>query len=217
MRLRAALVGLLLTASCRQDMHDQPREEPLKPSRFFRDGRSGRHPVEGTVARGQLRPPTPFFTGRRLGAPPVTSLVPAAATALSNKPDPSFSTDLVRGIPIPLTEDTLRRGQQRYAMFCLPCHGLTGMGDGIVVKRGFIAPPSYHSDRLRQAPAGHFFEVITNGYGAMFSYASRVGVEDRWAISAYLRALQYSQWSDLNDIPQAEQQRLNAAPQEAAP
>lgn len=214
---KAAFVTLLLTASCRQDMHDQPREEPLKPSRFFRDGKSGRHPVAGTVARGQYRPRTPLFTGRREGAPAVTSLVPPAAQALSNKPDADFSPDIVREIPIPLTEATLRRGQQRYAMYCLPCHGLSGAGDGIVVKRGFLAPPSYHSDRLREAPAGHFFEVITYGYGAMFSYASRIGVEDRWAISAYLRALQLSQWSDLKDIPEAERQRLHSMPQEAAP
>ena len=216
MRISAALFGVIFMFGCRQDMHDQPREEPLKPSRFFTDGSSARHPVMGTVARGQLRSRTPFFTGRNAGAAPVTSLVPAAAAALSSKAEPGFSNDIARDIPIPLSAELLRRGQQRYDIYCTPCHGLTGAGDGIVVKRGFLAPPTFHSDRLRQAPAGHFFEVITLGYGAMFSYASRVSVEDRWAIAAYLRALQWSQWRDLSEIPASEQQRLQSLPQEAA-
>ncbi len=158
------------------DMHDQPRYKPLAESRFFRDGRASRPVVEGTVARGQLHEDEHLYTGKVNGQP-------AAA------------------LPLELTRELLERGRERYDIFCSPCHGHAGYGDGMIVQRGLRPPPSFHIDRLRGSPPGYYFDVITNGFGTMYSYASRVAPEDRWAIIAYIRALQLSQNATPADVP----------------
>ena len=183
--LRWASVALCVVffAGCRLDMHVQPKYKPDEPSTFFADGRSDRPEIPGTVARGHLRTDQALYTGRVNGV-------------------------LVNTFPFPITQEVLERGRQRFNVYCTPCHDYTGSGNGMVVQRGFPSPPSYHIDRLRQAPVGHFFEVITDGYGAMFSYASRVSPRDRWAIVAYIRALQLSQYATLNDVPAQEREKL---------
>ena len=173
----AAILSLLLLAGCRQDMHDQPKFIPLRPSTFFADGRSARPFPEGTVARGHLNDDTAFFTGKG--------------------PDGK----LVNEFPIAVTREVIQRGQQRFNVYCTPCHSRLGDGNGMVVKRGFRHPPTYHSDRLRQMPNGHFFDVITNGFGAMPDYAAQITPADRWAIVSYIRALQLSQQASINDVP----------------
>ena len=181
MKALLPLVMLLLCA-CRQDMHDQPRYEPLERGAFFADQRASRPPVEGTVARGQLNLDEHLSTGRINGA-------------------------LATTFPMPVTKEALLRGQERYNIFCSPCHSRVGDGKGMIVQRGFREPQSFHIQRLREAPPGYFFDVITNGFGAMYSYASRVPVADRWAIAAYIRALQLSQNATLDDVP-VDQRRM---------
>jgi len=179
-RLRnISLLGLLvvlLLAGCRQDMHDQPRFKPLAMSDFYSDQRSARTPVEGTVARGQLHEDPYFYTGK-----------------IGNSPGDYM--------PFPVTEDVLARGRERFNIYCTPCHSRLGDGNGIIVQRGFRRPPSYHTERLRKAPLGYFFDVMTNGFGAMPDYASQIPPHDRWAIVAYIRALQLSQNATLADVP----------------
>jgi len=170
--LLVALAGL----GCRQDMHDQPKYKPFRQSEFFADGRAMRPFVAGTVARGTLREATPFNTGKS-------------------------GDEFVAEMPVAVTAELLARGRGEYQVFCSPCHGRTGMGDGMIVQRGFKRPISYHVDRLRQVPVGYFFDVITNGYGAMSDYAVQVPVEDRWAIAAYVRTLQLSQYAPASDVP----------------
>ena len=172
-----------LVTGCRQDMHDQPKYTPLRESTFFADSRSARPLVEGTVARGQLRDDDLLYTGKMNGQD---------ATVF----------------PAPVTAQTLARGRERFDIYCSPCHGRTGQGDGMVVLRGYRRPPTFHQDRLRDAPVGHFFDVITNGFGAMPDYASQVRVEDRWAIIAYVRALQLSEHATLGDVPPQERDRI---------
>ena len=165
--------------------------KPYRSSTFFRDGLSTRQPVEGTVARGFLRADTEFFTGKKSRSTTQASAAtasPAGAVATTN----AFADD-VEVLPIPVTQEVLERGRQRYEIFCAVCHGLTGNGDGMIVRRGFQRAASFNDDRLRQAPVGHFFDAITNGWGAMPSYAPQIPVQDRWAIVAYIRALQLSQ------------------------
>jgi Cytochrome C oxidase, cbb3-type, subunit III len=174
----------LLFAGCRMDMHEQPKYLPYEPTTFFDDGRSERPVVPGTVARGQLRLDELLYTGKENGV-------------VANK------------FPFPITREDLERGRQRYNIYCTPCHDYTGSGRGIVVQRGFPPPPSFHIDRLRQAPAGHFFDVMSNGYGSMYSYASRVEPEDRWRIAAYIRVLQLSEHATEQDVPQADRAKLN--------
>jgi mono/diheme cytochrome c family protein len=164
-------------------MHDQPKYIPLRESAFFADSRSARPLVEGTVARGQLRDDDLLYTGRVNGQD---------ATVF----------------PAPVTAATMARGRERFDVYCSPCHGRTGQGDGMVVLRGYRRPPSFHQDRLRSAPIGHFFDVITNGFGAMPDYASQVRTEDRWAIIAYVRALQLSEHATLADVPTADRDRI---------
>ena len=185
-RYKALIFLLLLLSACRQDMHDQAKYEPLEHSSFFGDQRAARLPVEGTIARGQLQEDTHYYEGK-----------------VSNQPVHTF--------PMELDEKFLQRGQQRYDIFCAPCHDQTGSGLGMVVKRGFKRPPSMHIDRLRDAPVGHYFDVITNGFGVMSSYAEQVPVEDRWAIIAYIRALQLSQNATLADVPEKEKKELEAS------
>ena len=159
--------------------------KPYRGSKFFTDGLSGRQPVPGTIPRGFLRTDTEYYTGKKSG-----SSVPSASPQISTENPFADDTDT---FPFPVTEDTVRRGRERYDIFCSVCHGMTGNGDGMVVRRGFRRAASFNDDRLRQAPVGHFFDAITNGWGAMPSYASQIPVQDRWAIVAYVRALQLSQ------------------------
>lgn len=181
--LGLVILSLLMVSGCRLDMHIDPRYDPFSPSTFFPDGRSERPLVPGTVARGHLRTDELLYTGRINGQP-------------------------ANEFPFPITKADLKRGQQRYDIYCTPCHDYTGSGEGMIVRRGFPAPPSYHTAKLMNAPAGHLFDVMTNGYGTMFSYADRVSVKDRWRIAAYIRALQLSQDATLNDVPASERLKL---------
>jgi len=182
-------------------MQDQPKMKPYRSSTFFRDGLSSRPPVEGTVPRGFLKLDTEFFTGKKAGrvnagtqgASPQTS---GPQTTASAGPAPQVAAaypDDVEVFPIQVTKETVRRGKERYEIFCSACHGLTGNGDGMIVRRGFRRAASFNDERLMQAPVGHFFDAITNGWGAMPSYAPQIPPQDRWAIIAYIRALQLSQ------------------------
>jgi hypothetical protein len=169
----------LLLVACRQDMHDQPRFKPLAKSDFYADLRSARPPVEGTIARGQLHEDTYLYTGM-IG-------------------DTSTPGDYM---PFRLTPEIMARGRERFNIYCAPCHSRLGDGNGIVPTRGFLRkPPSYHIDRLRKAPLGHFFDVMTHGFGIMPDYAAQISPKDRWAIAAYIRALQLSQNATSADIP----------------
>lgn len=171
--LLCAVVSILLFAGCslKQDMADQPKERPLWPSDFFTDGRSARPLVENTVARGALLDDE-MAIGKESNA-----------------------------FPLPLNMDLLERGETRYKIYCTPCHGLQGDGNGMVAMRGMKHPPSYHQDRLRQATNGYMYDVITNGFGAMMSYSAQIPPRDRWAIVAYVRALQLSRNAKLSDLP----------------
>lgn len=177
-------------------MQDQPKAIAYRENSFFKDGTASRPLVEGTVPRGYLRENREFYFGKKSGN---TAGGPANRSQDAGAPTANASTALfpddVDTFPVPITKADLDRGQQRYNIYCSVCHGLTGYGDGIVARRGFNkpSPASYHQDRLRQAPVGHFFDVMTNGWGAMPSYASQIPVEDRWRIIAYIRALQLSQ------------------------
>jgi mono/diheme cytochrome c family protein len=184
--LLALAVVSILAGGCRQDMHDTPRYDPYEASAFFPDGRASRPLVAGTVARGHLDEDEEFFRGRRNGA-------------------------LIDEMPVPVTAELLARGRQRFDIYCSPCHARTGLGNGIVVQRGFPHPPSLHEKRLREAPLGYFLDVMTNGFGRMASYRLQVEPADRWAIVAYIRALQLSQHAGLSDAPAAERSALEAA------
>jgi mono/diheme cytochrome c family protein len=165
----ALLTGALLVSSaCRNDMHTQPRYKVYAGTDFFSDGRSERPQIEDTVARGQLHLDEARYTGKVNGKD-------------------------IETIPIQITKEDVLRGQQRFNIYCSPCHGRAGNGQGMIVARGLRQPPSYYDERLLNAPVGHFFDVMSNGYGSMYSYASRVAVDDRWRIAAYIRALQLSQ------------------------
>ncbi|HET6978219.1 MAG TPA: cytochrome c [Pyrinomonadaceae bacterium] len=162
--------------------------KPYRGTSFFGDGLSSRQPIEGTIARGFLRTDTEYFTGKKVKAPGAPATPPQTAGTQTN----TYPDD-VDTFPFPVTEEIVNRGHKRYDIFCSACHGLTGNGDGMVVRRGFRRAASFNDDRLRQAPVGHFFDAITNGWGAMPSYASQIPVQDRWAIITYVRALQLSQ------------------------
>jgi mono/diheme cytochrome c family protein len=183
--IAAGIALALLLAGCQQDMAQQPRVKPLAASDFFADGRGARPPVAGTVARGQLREDEHLYTGKVGG-------------------------QLATTFPFPVTRAVLERGRERYNIFCTPCHGALGDSTGMIVRRGLKPPPSFHIERLQQSPPGHFFDVMTNGLGAMQDYAAQVSVEDRWAIAAYIRALQLSQNATLADVPAAMRQELEA-------
>src|ERR1700683_3312577 len=177
----AALLAVL--GGCRLDMHLQPRYNPEGPSTFFSDGRSARDPVPGTVARSPLRIDDHMYAGQ-----------------VDGKDAQDF--------PFPIKAADMVRGQQRYNIYCSPCHDYLGTGNGMIVQRGFPQPPSFQIDRLRQAAPGHFFAVMTNGYGAMYSYASRITPEDRWRIAAYIRALQLSQQAQVADLSASARAKL---------
>ena len=172
--------ALLLLAGCRQDMQNQPYYRPLRESEFYADKRSARPLIQGTVARSDLRADTYFYTGK-------------------------IGSDDGNYMPFPVTADVLARGQQRYNIYCSPCHSEVGDGNGMIVQRGYKRPPSYHTERLRKAPIGYFFDVTTNGFGAMPDYAEQVPTKDRWAIAAYIRALQLSQHASPSDVAPGQQ------------
>jgi mono/diheme cytochrome c family protein len=182
----AAAVAFAAAAlsGCRQDMHNQPKAIPLRASVFFKNASTARPLVEDTVARGTLQDDAAFFTGKN------------GAVALD-------------ALPFPLTAEVLDRGEQRFNIYCTPCHGLSGEGDGMIVRRGYRQPPSYHIDRLRQAPLGHFYDTITNGFGAMPDYRAQIAPRDRWAIAAYVRALQLSQHASAAELSPEERQKLS--------
>jgi mono/diheme cytochrome c family protein len=189
LRSVAALCALcvfvvMVAGACRQDMHDQPRMKAYRGTEFFGDGRSARPLVEGTIARGQLREDAHFFTGKVAGV-------------------------FAASFPFPVTAEVLARGRERFGIYCTPCHGQLGAGEGMVPQRGYKKPPSYHIDRLRGEKPGYFFDVMTNGFGAMPDYAAQVPVKDRWAIAAYIRVLQLSQHASLDDVPVDQRGRLN--------
>jgi mono/diheme cytochrome c family protein len=191
--LRAGVVALLALGSigamgCRQDMHDQPKLKPYRSSDFFADGSGMRALPAHTVAQGSLREDTHFFTGRMA--------------------DGSMATEL----PMPMTKALLERGQDRFKIYCTPCHGQLGDGRGMVVRRGYKQPTSYHDERLRQVPIGYFFDVMTNGFAVMPSYAAQVAPADRWAIAAYIRALQLSQHVDAASLTAEQRAALDAPP-----
>jgi len=206
------LLSLLLAAGCdRLDMYDQPRYEALEASDFFADGRSARPQVAGTIARGALREDEPFYTGKEGGQ--LVHQIPAAAyRAIYDRSPRRFGQPEGEIESAELRKALLTRGRERFDIYCSVCHGRAGDGDGMIVRRGFRSPPSYHTERLRQAPAGHFYDVVTSGFGAMPSYASRIDVADRWAIVAYIRALQLSQNAQWDDVPI--KQRDNVLPAE---
>ena len=305
-KMSAALLCLSLVAGCSQEMSEDSRVKPYQSNSFFENDQSARPLIPNTVARGNLRTDTEFYTGKRAGAPGDTldssdtsnsgqgsaqateTIVPAneqggatgqegigtdltstatsgedggatgeggtgastTATATSGEDGNTgtnadggtdngdstnggngqdgtggqnggtgqqggsgegaaqMSRDLVTTMPFPVTEDVLARGQKRYNAFCAPCHAQTGYGDGMIVRRGLSAPPSLHDQRLVDAPIGHYYDVITNGYGRMYSYAARIRPVDRWAIAAYIRALQLSQKATIEDVPEQERQQL---------
>lgn len=194
-----AFYGLLLTVFCvisagcgvRFDMQDQPRYKAYKKSEFYPDGRASRETPEGTVARGQLREDKAFYTGKIANADP-NAVAQTTTDAAGNTLVTSFP-NAVDTFPMPVTKELVDRGQERYNIYCIVCHGPVGSGDGMIVRRGFSKPPTYHDDRLRNAPVGHFFDVMTNGWGKMNSYSDKLTPADRWAVVAYIRALQLSQ------------------------
>jgi mono/diheme cytochrome c family protein len=180
-----ALAAAALLAGCsRLDMQDQPKFKPQRPSDFFADGRSGRPELDGTIARGELHEDTAYYEGRDAAGREVDAF------------------------PLPVDKVLLERGRQRYDIYCSPCHGRLGNGLGMIQRRGFKQPPSYHIARLRNASVGHFYDVITNGYGAMLNYSQQIQVRDRWAIVAYIRALQYSEDANVNDLSAEARNRL---------
>jgi mono/diheme cytochrome c family protein len=193
MKLGAAFVALAFVAGCgvRLDMQVQPRQKAYTESDFFKDRRASRDLPDGTVPRGQLHENKAFYTGKidnpNPNAPVTTTTNEAGNTVITSFPN------FVDEFPIPVTKELVERGKDRYDIYCIVCHGPVGNGDGMVVRRGFSKPPTYHDDRLRNAPVGHFFDVITNGFGKMNSYGAAVQPADRWAIVAYIRALQISQ------------------------
>lgn len=174
-----SLAGVVVLAGCRQDMHDQPKFIPQRGTTFFADGRSARPQIENTVARSQLREDTYFYTGMINGAEGST-------------------------MPFPVTMDVLQRGQERYNIYCSACHSRVGNGAGMIVQRGYSKAGNFHTPRLQAAPLGHFYTVISNGYGAMPDYSAQITPVDRWAIVAYIKALQLSQNAEQADVPSGE-------------
>lgn len=183
-------VFCLLLAGCRQDMHNQPKYRPLRPSPLFADGASARPVVDGTIARGTLQEDEAFFTGK-------------------------IGTATVKEMPFAITDKDLDRGQERFNIFCSPCHDMTGSGKGMVVQRGYRAPPSFHDPRLRAADPGYIFDVMTNGFGVMPDYRTQIDARDRWRIVAYVRALQISHAAPAADVPGGDPDAANKAAQPA--
>ncbi len=191
LKLCAVVLAMAAAMGCRQDMQDQPKFIPLRPSEFFADGRSERPLIQGTIARGHLDDDAAFYTGKG--------------------PDGRF----IETFPFPVTRGVIERGQERFNIYCAPCHDRLGNGMGMIVRRGYRKPPSYHIDRLRTVPNGYIYDVITNGFGAMPDYAAQIEARDRWAIVSYVRALQLSQNAPLHDVPPEALGQLGPAPQAA--
>ena len=209
---------LLFITGCRQDMQDQPRYEAYEASKFFKDGLSSRPLIEGTVPRGYLRDDLHLYTGKKSaggqnqsprsastsssagtqtgtsnsGAANAGSTASTGAQGGGGGSSAAMFPDDVDTFPFPVTREVVERGRERYQIFCSMCHGATGAGDGMIVRRGYKQPPSYFTEDLRNAPVGHFFDVITNGWGSMPRYSQQIPAQDRWAIIAYIRALQLS-------------------------
>ena len=191
--LAGVAVAALALGACRQDMHQAARYDPLERSEFFADHRSARPLIEGTVARGFLRDDKAFYSGKG--------------------PDGQF----LAALPVKVDKALLERGRERFNVYCSPCHGRTGDGNGMVVQRGFKQPTSYHADRLRAQPVGYFYDVMTNGFGAMQDYSAQVAPADRWAIAAYIRVLQFSRHADVKDVPGEARGALDGATTTAIP
>jgi len=215
--LWTALLSLIvLTAGCRYDMQDQPRYKVYKQSDFFPDRRASRDLPNGTIPRGQLRDNRALYTGQKDNADPnaqvQTTTDPSGNTLIASFPN------AVDEFPVPVTKELVDRGEERYKVFCIVCHGPNGEGNGMVVRRGYTQPPSYMTEQLRGAPVGHFYDVITNGFGRMNGYAAQIPVADRWAIVAYIRALQAANPNLANQpaggapVPAATQQTQTQTP-----
>jgi hypothetical protein len=185
---RLAIAAVLATGvvACRQDMHNQPKFQAFERNPFFADQRASRPLVAGVVPRGHLGDDPAFYQGKA-------------------------ATGLVATNPLGVGREVLLRGQERYDIYCSPCHDRTGSGEGMIVQRGYKQPPSFHEPRLRAVPDGYFFQVASDGFGTMPGYAAQVPVRDRWAITAYIRALQLSQHATLADVPEAERGKLGAS------
>jgi mono/diheme cytochrome c family protein len=180
----SCLLMILLLSGCRQGMYNQPKAKPLRKNNLFLDQSSARPIPPNTVARGDLQLNDAFYTGK-------------------------IADRLIDFIPIQITEENLMRGKERFNIYCSVCHGQTGEGNGMIVQRGFPPPPTFHSERLRSVPNGHIYDVITHGYGVMYSYASRINPNDRWCIVAYLRVLQLSHNVSIKDLSSEEQKELD--------
>jgi hypothetical protein len=174
-----SLASVVILAGCRQDMHDQPKFYPQRGTTFFADGRSVRPQVENTVARSQLHEDSYFYTGMVNGVEGST-------------------------MPFPVTMEVLQRGQERYNIYCSACHSRVGNGVGMIVQRGYAKAGNFHTPRMQAAPLGHFYNVIANGYGAMPDYSAQLTPADRWAVVAYIKALQLSQNAEQADVPSGE-------------
>ena len=221
LRVSVVFAFVLFGSACRQDMHDQPKYKPLRPAETVGsfEGSSSRPLVEGTVARGLLRENSEFYTGRLAdGNKPGAGTT--AATANSNAPQAGAQagrtfTGYVTSFPIEINREALDRGEERFNIYCSVCHGRAGDGKGMVALRGFRTAqmPSFHTEDLRKAPPGYFFNVMTEGLGTMPSYASAITPEDRWKVIAYIRALQLSQGARVTELPPALQQKINSAAQ----
>ena len=185
--LAGALLCAVVLSACGGNHRDQPRYDPLQESEFFEDGSSARQIIADTVPRGKLQEDTNLYTGRS-------------------------GEQMATEYPFQVTKEVLERGRERYTIHCVPCHSPIGDGKGMIVRRGFSPPPSFHLPRLKQAPPGHYYDVITRGYGAMSSYSDQVDPRDRWAIAAYIRALQLSQDASVEDVPATERPQLDATP-----
>jgi len=183
-RAMIALLAILALASCRQKMANQARYDPLEASDFFADGMASRPRVAGTVARGDITDDPFFDTGKING-------------------------QIANGFPMPVTLELIDRGQSRFDIYCAQCHGRVGDGKGMIPSRGYRRPPSFHTQTLRTAATGHFFDVMTNGFGAMPPYGKMIPTQDRWAIAAYIRALQLSQSATVADVPVTERAKLD--------
>ena len=191
------VAAFALLAGCRQDMHDQPRYKPLAQTDFFGDGTSARPMIEGTVAWGETSSATPD--------PEYLRIDPARYTGKINSQEVDY-------FPFPVTRADLERGRERFNVYCSPCHSRTGDGNGMIVRRGFPQAADYHTERLINAPAGHFFDVMTSGFGKMPSYGSRIPPDDRWRIAAYIRVLQFSQAAPLDVVPADKRGELDGNP-----
>ena len=187
---------------CRNDMQDQPRFETYQANPMFADSASARPLIAGTVSRTALHEDSLLYTGH---LPAGEQVIPESEQGIDTQgAGKGFSNEF----PFKVTRKVILRGEQRFNIYCSPCHGRTGMGNGMIVQRGMPVPPNFHSDQIRSLPAGFLFDVITNGFARMFSYAARVKPEDRWAIAAYIRTLQYSQHAPISELSPEDRQKL---------